>query len=162
MHIIHEPTILDNRHLELLSGYQCYQEPNGRLIGPLSPARAAWSKLWVSLFWKRKVEAKMDALSTVAPGMLGRSWTVRSPDISRSGQVRKIRRQPGNRATCSAFSSGLQSAQWKRYSSTMVWIRNVWNSRKMSFVQKLMSFGTMWFPQKNLRSSHNAGSLRFV
>ena len=95
MHITHEPAILHNRHLELLSGYQCYQEPNGRLIvGPLSPARAAWSKLWVSLFWKRKVEAKMDALSTVAPGMLGRSWTVRSP-----GQVRfawKIRRQPGN------------------------------------------------------------------
>ena len=35
MHIIHEPTILDNRHLELLSGYQCYQEPNGRLIQAL-------------------------------------------------------------------------------------------------------------------------------
>jgi len=32
---------------------------------------------------------------------------------------------------------------------------------EMSFVRKLMSFGTMWFPQR-VRSSHNAGSLRFV
>ena len=36
--------------------------------------RAAWSKLWASLFWKRRLVAGTGASSTVAPGMLGRIW----------------------------------------------------------------------------------------
>ena len=74
-----EPNMLNIWFNELIWTHFCFRK-NGLTWERLD--RAAWSKRWASLFWKRRRVELTGASSTVAPGMLSGNIFDASPWIS--------------------------------------------------------------------------------